>query len=145
MLKFPLRGAAMCGLVFAVSTTICQASATDKLTGLPLYPGSPFTMNLPAATYCGIPIKATMYQPDGKVATIDRWYAAHLPGFHFSHEFDGQRTQDAFVKPDGSEFVGGTGVPGSSGDVFAVSYQRFSRPLSPAAIATLNQKVVKCR
>jgi hypothetical protein len=101
-------------------------------------------MDLPAASYCGIPLKQTMYQPDGKVATIDRWFAAHLTGFQLHRGFT-DRTQDMFIKPDGTVMVAVTGVPGSSGNVFAVSYTRYSRPLAPAAMATLNQKVVKCR
>ena len=145
MLKFQLRVAAMCGLVFSICTTIGQASTTDKLTGLPLYPGSPFTMDLPGYSYCGAETNGTMYQPDGKVATIDRWYAAHLPGYHFYHAFRIDRTQDSFAKPDGTEAVNVTGVPGSSGDVYAVSYTRFSRPLAPAAMASVVQTTVKCR
>ena len=145
MLTFPHRVAAMGIFAFSLCTATGSASATDKLTGLPLYPGSPFTMDLPAYSYCGAATKGTMYQPDGKVATIDRWYAAHLPGFHFYHAFRVDRTQDSFAKPDGTEAVNVTGVPGSSGDVYAVSYTRFSRPLPPAAMASIVEATVKCR
>jgi hypothetical protein len=144
MLTFPLRVAAIGGLIFSVCTTTGRASTTDALTGLPLYPGAPFTMNVPASTYCGSPLKVTMYMPEGKVATIDRWYAAHLPGFHFYHSFT-DRTQDEFAKPDGTAAVNVTGVVGSSGDVFAISYARFSRPLSPAAMASMNQRTQVCQ
>jgi hypothetical protein len=144
MLTFPFRVAAICGLVFSIFTTIGRASTTDGLTGLPLYPGASFTMNLPAFSYCGSPTQGTMYEPSGKVATIDRWYAAHLPSFHFYHAFT-DRTQAEFAKPDGSVAVNVTGVPGSSGDVYAISYARFSRPLTPMAMASLNQRTVKCR
>jgi hypothetical protein len=145
MLMFPRRVAAIGSLVFAVSTMIGRASTTDKLTGLPLYPGSPFTMDLPAYSYCGAATKGTMYQPAGKVATIDRWYAAHLPAFHFYHAIRVDRTQDSFAKPDGTEAVNVTGVSGSSGNVYAVSYARFSRPLTPTAMASIVQATVKCR
>ena len=143
-MKYVHRLTALTVSAFALCTGIASASTTDKLTGLPLYPGSPFTMDLPAYTYCGAGTRGTMYQPNGKVAAIDRWYAAHLPGFRFVHAFRIDRTQDSFSKPDRTEAVNITGVPGSSGDIYSVSYTRFSRPITAAAMASIVTQNEKC-
>jgi hypothetical protein len=136
---------AMGGLTLALGNGTADAATSDSLTGLPLYPGAPFTMKLPNSTFCGVALQGTMYMPDGKIATIERWYAAHLSGFHFYHAVDGsERTQDEFAKPDGTVAINITGDPKNSPDIYAISYAKFARPLSPAAMATLNQRTVKC-
>jgi hypothetical protein len=145
MLKNILGGLAIGGFAFSLGSGIAGAATSDSLTGLPLYPGAPFTMKLPDSSYCGVPFQGTMYMPGGKVAAIDRWYAAHLPGFHFYHAVAGDRTQDSFAKPDGSAAVNITGDPSNSPDIYAISYAKFARPLPPAAIASLNQRNVTCK
>jgi len=146
MLKNILGGLAMAGFTFALGFGIAGAETSDSLTGLPLYPGAPFTMKMPDASYCGVSLQGTMYMPDGKVAAIDRWYAAHLPGFHFYHAVDGDgRTQDSFAKPDGRAAVNITGDRKNSPDVYAISYAKFARPLPPAAMASMNQRNVTCK
>jgi hypothetical protein len=145
MLKNILGGLATVGFTFTLGLGIAGAETSDSLTGLPLYPGAPFSMKLPDGSYCGVPLQGTMYMPDGKVAAIDRWYAAHLPGFRFYHAVDGDRTQDAFAKPDGRVAVNITGDPKNSPDVYAISYAKFAHPLPPAAMASLNRHNATCK
>jgi hypothetical protein len=146
MLKNILAGLAMAGFTCTLGFGIAGAETSDSLTGLPLYPGAPFTMKLPDSSYCGVPLQGTMYMPNGKVASIDRWYAAHLRGFHFYHAVDGSnRTQDSFAKPDGRAAVNITGDPNNSPDIYAISYAKFAHPLPPAAIASLNQRNATCK
>jgi hypothetical protein len=95
----PSPPAAIGCIALGVTCATAQAAATDALTGFPLHPGAPFTMKLPHSSYCGTPLHGTMYMPGGKVAAIDKWYAAHLPGFHLFCGFT-DRTQDTFAKPD---------------------------------------------
>lgn len=139
-----LRAAAIGCIAFGVTCVAAQAAATDALTGLPLYPAAPFTMKLPDSSYCGTATHGTMYMPDGKVAAIDKWYAAHLPGFHLFRGFT-DRTQDTFAKPDLTAAVTITGEPNKGGGVYAISYVRFAKPLTPAAMASLNSHIVACK
>jgi hypothetical protein len=130
----------------ALGTGTADAATSDTLTGLPLYPGAPFIMKIPTSSFCGVQLQSTMYMPGGKVATIDGWYAAHLHGFHFYHAVDGNgRTQDEFAKPDDTAAVNITGDPKNSPDIYAISYAKFAHPLSPAAMASLNQPNVTCK
>jgi hypothetical protein len=144
MLIHVLRTAAIGGIAVSLTCGAARAAATDALTGLPLYPGAPFTMKLPDWSYCGTPTAGTMYQPDGKVVAIDKWYAAHLPSFRVFHGFT-DRTQDTFAKPDLTAAVTVTGVPGKTGDVYAVSYVRFAKPLTAAAMESMNKHEVVCK
>ncbi len=146
MIKNILGALAVSGIAVSLGGGIAGAATTDSLTGLPLYPGAPFTMKLPTASFCGVPVQTTMYMPDGKIATIERWYAAHLSGFHFYHGVDGsERAQDEFAKPDGSAAVNITGDPNNSPDIYAISYAKFARPLPPATMAQMTQQNVRCK
>jgi hypothetical protein len=138
-------------IAFGVTCMSAQAAATDALTGLPVFPGMPFTMKLPDSSYCGTAMQGNMYMPvrsisktDSSVDAIDRWYATHLPGFHLIRGFS-DRTQDTFSKPDLTAEVTVTGEPDKSGGVYAISYMRFAKPMTPAAMASLNSHIVACK
>jgi len=67
-----------------------------------------------------------------------------LKGFQAFHSHGDNRSQDTLFKPDGTVEVTLTGVPGNSGDLFAISFRRFQPPLSKRQMETFNQDKPSC-
>lgn len=127
----------------------------DALTGLPLYPGLANPDDLPKVQICASKLEGNMYTPvrDKKAAVI-QWYTSQLKGFLRYHGIGDDRTQDTFFNSTGTLGVTITGtaihstMPGftaDSTDVFAVSYERFTPGLPPAAMRTINTDHQVCR
>ena len=85
---------------------------TDPLTGLPIDPKSDLGMNLGNAPLkmddqqiCKSKMQANLYSVFDKVDPTVAWYAAHLTGFHKSHTYFRNRTQNAFYNDAGTLVV----------------------------------------
>ena len=89
---------------------------TDPLTGLPIDPKSDPGMNLGNAPrkmedqqICKSKMQANLYSVFDKVDPTVAWYAAHLAGFHKTHAYYRNRTQNAFYNDAGTLLVIGFG------------------------------------
>lgn len=82
---------------------------------------------LPHATFCKSATESVMYMvSDVKLEVVTQWYSTRLKGFQKYHSSGDGRPQNTFFKPDGTVDVTVTGVPGNSGELFAISFGRFS-------------------
>lgn len=132
-----------------------QQPPTDRLTGLPLYPGTrpavgtADPMELPGWSVCKSNAKGNFYLVfNSKVDATVAWYAAHLPGFKRTHGYAANRSQDTFYKSDGSVLVGVTGTQGKDGentDAYSVVYIRLQPPASEKTIIGMNLQKVVCQ
>jgi len=129
-------------------------STTDPLTGLPLIPASyarPFgsqPIEMPSSTICKSKFQGNSYNSvDAKVDATVAWYSAHLPGFKKIHGYSGERSQDAFYKPDGTLLViitGSHGKEGENTDTYSVSYEKYEPGLSEKTITGLTRGNLIC-
>lgn len=137
--------ATILSLAFALSGFANTTDKMDQLTGLPVYPGTYMSQALPSNTFCKSTIRSVMYMVnDAKVETVTQWYTTRLTGFQRYHSNGNGRSQDTFFKPDGTVQVTVTGVPGNSGDLFAISFGRFQPPLTKRQMETFNQDKPSC-
>jgi hypothetical protein len=85
---------------------------------------------------------------DSKVDTTVAWYAAHLPGFHKTHAYTGNRSRDTFYNDTGTLTVSVTGEPGQEGqntNTHGIVYYRFQPGLSAKTVISLNQQKIACQ
>ena len=132
-------------LAFVLSGFASTTDKIDELTGLPVYPGTYMSQALPHAAFCKSATQSVMYMvADAKVEAVTQWYAARLKDFQRYHSNGNGRSQDTFFKPDGTVEITVTGVPGNSGDLYAISFGRFQPPLTKPQMATFNQDKPSC-
>jgi hypothetical protein len=137
--------ATILGLAFVLSGFAAAPDKIDQLTGLPVYPGTYMSQALPRGTFCKSATQSVMYMvADVKVDAVVQWYTTRLKNFQRYHSHGDNRSQDTLFKPDGTVAVTATGVPGNSGDLFAISFVRFQPPLTKPQIETFNQDKPSC-
>jgi hypothetical protein len=137
--------ATIISLAFVLSGFATTTDKMDQLTGLPVYPGTYMSQALPHAIFCKSATQSVMYMAaDAKVETVTQWYTTRLTGFQRYHSNGNGRSQDTFFKPDGTVEVTVTGVPGNSGDLFAISFGRFQPALTKPQMTTLNLDKPSC-
>ena len=136
--------AATLSLLFVLSAFAGTADKIDQLTGLPVYPGTNMPQPLGRATFCKSATQSVMYTVvSAKVEAVTQWYTARLKEFPRYHSDNG-RSRDSFFKPDGTVDITITGVPGKSGDLFAISFDRFQPPLTKRQMETFIQGQPSC-
>jgi hypothetical protein len=128
---------------------------TDPLTGLPIDPKSDPGMNLENAPVkmddqqiCKSKMKANLYTVFDKVDPTVTGYAAHLTGFHKSHTYYQNRSQNAFYNDAGTLVVivvGERGKDGENVDTHAVTYYRFQPGLPAKTIVSFGTQNLDCR
>ena len=113
-----------------------EATDTDPLTNLPLYPANDSRLHLgnertrlPESTVCGSKMQADFYTVyDSKVDVTLGWYGADLPDFKKTHAYAAIRSQDTFYNSVGTISVSVTGSSGRAGEnaeTYSVVYARF--------------------
>lgn len=131
-------------LAFVLSGFASAPDKIDQLTSLPIYPGTYMSQPLPHATFCKSATQSVMYMVnDVKVEAVTQWYAARLKEFPRYHS-NNDRSRDSFFQPDGTVDVTVTGVPGNSGNLFAISFDRFQPPLTKPQMASFNTDKPSC-
>jgi len=128
---------------------------TDPLTGLPIDPKSDLGLGLGNAPVkmddqqiCKSKMQANHYSVFDKVDPTVAWYAAHLTGFHKSHTYYRNRTQNAFYNDAGTLVVivvGELGKDGENVGTHAVTYYRFQPGLSAKTIVSFGTQNLDCR
>ncbi len=75
------------------------------------------------------------------------WYTAHLAGFHKTHTYYQNRSQNTFYNDAGMLVVTVPGERGQGGqiDTHAVTYYRFQAGLPAKAIVSFRQQKLECR
>jgi hypothetical protein len=128
---------------------------TDPLTGLPIDPKSDPGMNAGNAPrkmddmqMCNSKMQANIYSVFDKVDATVAWYTAHLAGFHKSHAYFHNSSQNKFYNDAGTLLVwvqGENGTDGQNVDTFSVTYYRFQPGLPAKAIISFGQPKIECR
>ena len=137
--------ATIIALAFVLSGFAAAPDKIDQLTGLPVYPGTYMSQALPRGTFCKSTTQTVMYMvADVKVDAVLQWYTKRLKDFQRYHSHADNRSQDTFFKPDGTVAVTATGVPGNSGDLFAISFVRLQPPFTKRQMETFNQDKPSC-
>jgi hypothetical protein len=96
------------------------------------------------ATFCKSATQSVMYRvANVKAEAVTQWYTTRLKEFPRYHSNNG-RSRDSFFQPDGTVEVTVTGVPGNSGALFAISFDRFQPPLTKRQMETFNQDKPSC-
>ncbi len=141
----------LCVVLSAGNVTL----TTDPLTGLPIDPKSDPGMNLGNAPtkladmqICNSKMQASLYTVLDKVDATVAWYAAHLTGFHKSHTYFDNRSQNRFYNDAGTLVVsvlGERGPDGQNVDTHTVTYYRFQPGLPAKAIVSFGQQKLECR
>jgi hypothetical protein len=145
----------MLGLGFTFSARAATLT-TDPLTGLPLYPATDSRLHLgndpnklPDSQICQSHMQANFYTAfDSKVDATVAWYASHLTGFHKTHAYVDNRSQDKFYNDAGTIVVsvlGDIGKEGENVDTYAVTYYHFQPGLPAKAIISFGQHKTLCR
>lgn len=127
---------------------------TDPLTGLPIDPKSDLGMDLGNAPtkmtdsqVCSSKMQANLYTVYDKVDATVAWYAAHLTGFHKTHAYFDNRSQNRFYNDAGTLVVSVLGERGQDGqdvDTHSVTYYRFQPGLPAKAIVSFGQHKLEC-
>lgn len=146
-MKQVLKLAAM--LAFSFSALAGSAPATtDALTKLPLISSADSLMQLPDTQMCKSKMQTDFYSmKSGKLNATIAWYTAHLSGFHKTHAYGVDRSQDTFYNADGTVIVSISGVPGKNGedvDVHSIIYARIQPGLSEKEIVGVNAGHLVC-
>jgi hypothetical protein len=150
-MKHVLKPAAMLALSFPALAGSSATLTTDPLTKLPLIllidlDNAP--MRLPDTQMCKSKMQTDFYSLDhGKLSATIAWYGAHLSGFHKTHAYGVDRSQDTFYNADGTVIVSITGEPGKNGedvDAHSVVYARFQPGLSEKEIVGVNSSHLVC-
>jgi hypothetical protein len=137
--------ATIISLAFILTGFAATADKMDQLTGLPVYPGTYMSQALPHAIFCKSATQSVMYMvADAKVETVVQWYTVRLKNFQRYHSNGDGRSQETIFKPDGTVEVTVTGVPGNSGDVYAISFGRFQPALTKPQMETFNHDKPSC-
>jgi hypothetical protein len=124
--------------------TYAQTSLNDPLTGIPVFPSAAGGDQSYPGGICRIKAQTAVYKvkflfganqtaapQQTQVMDVERWYQAHLKDYKFIQGFDGQRTQDVFLSPDGTKAVTVTGNPNHSPIAFGISFTLFAAPVQP--------------
>jgi hypothetical protein len=132
----------------AVYFTNALADPVDTVTGIVIYPPLASEFVLPNTKICGKKMqKAFAKAPVGKhnkAATVIAYYRAKLPpSMRYSHSVVQGTSQDTFMSTDGSSEVTVTGTP-QSDEVYAISFGRFTPPLSPKEGAAYGSGKLAC-
>jgi hypothetical protein len=154
-MKFPSNLILMSGLGFVLSAGAATLTS-DPLTGLPLIPATDSRLHLgnepttiPDSQICNSKMKADFYSVfDSTVNATVAWYAARLPGFHKTHAYATNRSQDAFYNDPGTMVVSVAGEIGKEGEdteTYSVVYSRLQPGLSAKEIIALNQHHISCQ
>jgi hypothetical protein len=128
---------------------------TDALTGLPIDPKSDLGMHLGNAPtkmtdsqICNSKMQANLYTVYDTVDATVAWYAAHLTGFHKTHAYFDNRSQNRFYNDAGTLVVSVLGEGGQDGqnvDTHSVTYYRFQPGLPAKAIVSFGQHKIECQ
>jgi hypothetical protein len=124
------------------------ADPVDSVTNLPIHPAFAGEDPMPDTMVCGKKAqKAFARTPAGKqikTATVIAYYRAKLPASaKYTHTVVQGTSQDIFVSADGSWEVTVTGTPKSDG-VYAISFGRFTPPLTPNEGASFGRVKLVC-
>jgi hypothetical protein len=118
-------------IAFGITASGVNAAQTDTLTRLPLYPGTAYASS-DTQNVCGTKVRSATYSPkSANLATVDRWYAAHLNGFKLVHGTTRDYPYDVFVRADDTMSVTILGSGPNSG-VEAIVYHSNAKPSSAA-------------
>lgn len=155
MFKTPFRFLAL-ALTLSTPAMAASAAGNDSLTGLPVYPSAAGGGERIPGGICRVTAQTVVYMvpflwgPNNtaapkqtQIADVDQWYQARIKDFRFIPGFDGQRTQDVFLSPDGTKAVTVTGNPAHSPVAYGISFTRFSSPVQPNQVKSFasGQKV----
>jgi hypothetical protein len=154
-MKLSTRPTVIVVLLFAISLWAVTLTS-DPLTGLPLYPATDSRLHLgneptkiPDMQICKSKMHANLYAVfDSKLADSVAWYTAHLPGFHKTHAYIDNRSQDKFYNDAGTEVVSVLGEVGKDGEnvgTHTVTYYLFQPGLSSRTIITFGQHKMACQ
>lgn len=143
MFKTPYRFLAL-ALTLGTPAFGALAADNDSLTGIPVYPSATGDGERIPGGICRVTAQTVVYLvpfqwgPDHtaapkqiQIVDVDQWYQSHLKDFRFIPGFDGQRTQDVFLSPDGTKAVTVTGNPARSPVAYGISFTRFTSPVQP--------------
>jgi hypothetical protein len=122
-------------------------SATDPVSGLPLFPGMTPENSPMKIVVCKKQAQINLYHPDDQSVAKDlAWYTARLPGYR-KHHFDwDRRSQDTLYSPDGTKAVNIVGSPSPYNDnVFGVSYMTFQPGLTEHEMAVFSPSNTSCK
>jgi hypothetical protein len=154
-MNFSNRLILMSGLGFVLSAGAATLTS-DPLTGLPLIPATDSRLHLgneptiiPDSQICNSKIRADFYSVfDSKINATIAWYAARLSGFHKTHAYAANRSQDAFYNDPGTMVVSVTGEIGKEGEdteTYSVVYSRLQPGLPEKEIIAFNQHHISCQ
>jgi hypothetical protein len=145
-----------CALLVHAPGSPAQVPATDKMTGIPLFPPVRGDDKRIPGGICRITLQTVVYlvpfqfgpnqtaaPKQIEVVDVDQWYKLHLKEFRLLEGSDGSRRQDVFLSPDGTRAVTVTGNPAPSPNAFSVSYTLFSGAIQPNQVKSFvtHQKV----
>jgi hypothetical protein len=97
---------------------------------------------------CNSKMQANHYSVFDKVDATVAWYTAHLAGFHKTHAYFNNSSQNKFYNDAGTLVVwvqGERGQDGQNVDTHAVTYYRFQPGLSAKTILSFGQQKIECR
>lgn len=154
-MKFTPSSAVIIVLSFVICVT-AKTLTSDPLTGLPLDPATDSRLHLgneptkiPAMQICKSNAQSEFYVvPDSNVNATAAWYAAHLSGFHKSHTYIDNRSQDTFYNDAGTMVVSVLGEQGKEGenvDTHSVTYLRLQPGLPAKTIIAFAQRKIACQ
>jgi hypothetical protein len=134
-------------LICANAPIYAQTASNDPLTGIPVFPSAAGGDENYPGGICRVKAQTAVYTvkflwgpnhtaapQQTQVLDVERWYQAHLKDYKFILGFDGQRTQDAFLSPDGTKAVTVTGNPNHSPVTFGISFTLFASPVQPGQV-----------
>jgi len=145
----------MLTLILGTASLRAQVPANDALTGIPVFPSAVGGDERFPGGICRITAQTVVYYvpflwgPNHTaapkqiaVADVEQWYQTHLKDFRSIPGFDGQRTQDVFLSPDGTKAVTITGKPASPA-AYAISFTLFSGRAQPSQVKSFasHQKI----
>jgi hypothetical protein len=134
-------------LICATAPIYAQTASTDPLTGIPVFPSAAGGDENYPGGICRVTAQTAVYSvkflwganhtaapQQTQVMDVEGWYRAHLKDYRFIPGFDGQRTQDVFLSPDGTKAVTVTGNPNHSPTAFGISFTLFASPVQPGQV-----------
>jgi hypothetical protein len=138
-------------LICGSAPIYAQTASNDPLTGIPVFPSAAGgDKNIPGGI-CRIKAQTAVYTvkflwgpnqtaapQQTQVTDVEQWYQAHLKDYKFIPGFDGQRTQDVFLSPDGTKAVTVTGNPKHSPIAFGISFTLFAAPVQPGQVKSFS-------
>jgi hypothetical protein len=129
-------------LICATGPIHAQTASNDPLTGIPVFPSAAGGDENYPGGICRVKAQTAVYKvkflwganntaapQQTQVTDVEQWYQAHLKDYRLIPGFDGQRTQDVFLSPDGTKAVTVTGNPNHSPIAFGISFTLFAAPV----------------